>query len=189
MRRLEDVRHIRKLPRATPNTISADARVNRRPTPSTPDMVHGAECSPQSCPAPPSVWSSPQCSFLLRRLVPARDAARAGMIALRKCSTSIALSFSGRPRSRHSQGFCFFLRNIAMFAIKLANEAPRMIGSNHRPTPRMRRKRTAAASTDRATSSFQSPINFTRIAYRTNSAVDEIPSLRMAEARWLDRSR
>jgi hypothetical protein len=32
-------------------------------------------------------------------------------------------------------------------------------------------------------SSFQSPINFARIAYRTNSAVDEIPSLRIADAR------
>ena len=32
-------------------------------------------------------------------------------------------------------------------------------------------------------SSFQSPINFVRIAYRTNSAVDEIPSLRIADAR------
>jgi hypothetical protein len=32
---------------------------------------------------------------------------------------------------------------------------------------------------------FQSPINFVRIAYRTNSAVDEILSLRIADARWV----
>jgi hypothetical protein len=32
-------------------------------------------------------------------------------------------------------------------------------------------------------STFQSPTNFARIAYRTNSAVDETPSLRIAEAR------
>ena len=34
-------------------------------------------------------------------------------------------------------------------------------------------------------SSFQSPINFVRIAYRTNSAVDEMLSLRIADARWV----
>jgi len=33
--------------------------------------------------------------------------------------------------------------------------------------------------------SFQSPINFVRIAYRTNSAVDETLSLRIADARWV----
>jgi len=32
-------------------------------------------------------------------------------------------------------------------------------------------------------STFQSPTNFARIAYRTSSAVDETPSLRIAEAR------
>jgi hypothetical protein len=32
-------------------------------------------------------------------------------------------------------------------------------------------------------STSQGPINFVRIAYRTSSAVDETPSLRIAEAR------
>jgi len=31
----------------------------------------------------------------------------------------------------------------------------------------------------------QGPTNFARIAYRTNSAVDEMPSLRIADARWV----
>jgi hypothetical protein len=36
-------------------------------------------------------------------------------------------------------------------------------------------------------SSFQRPINLARIAYRTNSAVDETLSLRIADARWVSR--
>ena len=34
----------------------------------------------------------------------------------------------------------------------------------------------------------QSTINFVRTAYRTNSAVDETLSLRIADARWVSRS-
>ena len=41
-----------------------------------------------------------------------------------------------------------------------------------------------AGSTDQK-KILQSPINFVRIAYRTNSAVDETLSLRIADARWV----
>ena len=39
------------------------------------------------------------------------------------------------------------------------------------------------AADGKNTSTSQGPINFVRIAYRTSSAVDETPSLRIAEAR------
>ena len=41
-----------------------------------------------------------------------------------------------------------------------------------------------AGSTDQ-TKILQRPINFARIAYRTNSAVDETLSFRIADARWV----
>ena len=41
----------------------------------------------------------------------------------------------------------------------------------------------AGAADGKNTSTSQGPINFVRIAYRTSSAVDDTPSLRIAEAR------
>lgn len=60
-----------------------------------------------------------------------------------------------------------------------------IVAKRERRCSQGRSRRDQTDPTRKRMSSFQSPINFVRIAYRTNSAVDETLSLRIADARWV----